>query len=282
MFRPRQPLGFTLIELLVVISIIAVLIALLLPALAKARGLGQQIVCASNMRQILLASTEYAQANRGEGPMAQYGNVWPSPSVPTWDQLLLPYVAPTIQDFTPTLEKYVGTGTIVYPPSTVGLPPVFACPAVLTGQLLYTSWAGRAVNYWRTYRINGWVGGYDPANGQYDKPPVKVSSIRNPVDTVWYMESNYGWVAGTVYGVDTTDWTPLYPEHNNGNYGPPTWIGSYGGMPNQAIGNTNIAFCDGHVAATGIEINANSGAVFGVADGKLQDPFMGMFLQPQE
>ncbi|MGC9261797.1 MAG: prepilin-type N-terminal cleavage/methylation domain-containing protein, partial [Phycisphaerae bacterium] len=66
--------AFTLVELLVVISIIALLIALLLPALARARQLAVRIQGASNMRQIGIALHEYANVYRGQYPLACISN----------------------------------------------------------------------------------------------------------------------------------------------------------------------------------------------------------------
>ncbi len=61
--RQRHYRGFTLIELLVVISIIALLIAILLPALAKARELANRAVCSVNVRSLIQSMIIYAQDN---------------------------------------------------------------------------------------------------------------------------------------------------------------------------------------------------------------------------
>ncbi|MDB5327694.1 MAG: hypothetical protein JWM57_3263 [Phycisphaerales bacterium] len=58
-------LGFTLVELLVVIGIIAVLIAILLPTIQKARQKGQQVVCMSNLTQIYGYMQMYCNNNKG-------------------------------------------------------------------------------------------------------------------------------------------------------------------------------------------------------------------------
>ena len=66
--QAKRRQGFTLIELLVVIAIIAILAALLLPALARAKQKGQQTVCTSNLKQISLAFMLYLNDHEDRFP----------------------------------------------------------------------------------------------------------------------------------------------------------------------------------------------------------------------
>ena len=60
-----QKRGFTLIELLVVLAILSILLAILLPVFAQAREKARQAICASNLRQIGLATTQYIDDSDG-------------------------------------------------------------------------------------------------------------------------------------------------------------------------------------------------------------------------
>lgn len=81
--------GFTLVELLVVISIMGVLVALLLPAIAESRELSRNVYCKSQERQLGTAIINYSVDNSGWAPLANttngYGNF-------AWMFLIAPYV----------------------------------------------------------------------------------------------------------------------------------------------------------------------------------------------
>ena len=114
--RARTP-GFTLIELLVVIGIIAVMIAMLLPSLIKAREDARRVVCLSHVRQLTQAALLYAGDNGATLPEAASANTGlESPLcprarfAPPWTQYgIEKYVLPSIGG---ALSKYLGGGML--------------------------------------------------------------------------------------------------------------------------------------------------------------------------
>jgi len=105
----RADQGFTLIELLVVIAIIAILAAMLLPALAKAKEKAKQSVCVSQLKQIGIALTMYVDDNQNYYPIDSTVNSLGQSIV--WPKELNPYLP----------QK--SSGSITSPSN-----PVFNCP----------------------------------------------------------------------------------------------------------------------------------------------------------
>ena len=126
--RATSRTGFTLVELLVVVGVIAVLIALLMPALSKARQQASRLRCMSSLRQLHIGLVCYVNDNDGYIPVAPtIAGVW------QYDY----------GGWIPMIQKYVG-----YPVgTTIPTASVFYCQEPATG-----TWS--APRYKWTYAIN--------------------------------------------------------------------------------------------------------------------------------
>ena len=79
--------GFTLIELLVVIAIIAILAAMLLPALSRSKQSARRIICINNLKQLALSTTIYVIDNEGFYPSSNSPDKWPQATRPGYENL---------------------------------------------------------------------------------------------------------------------------------------------------------------------------------------------------
>jgi len=113
--------AFTLIELLVVIAIIAILAALLLPALAKAKGKAQAIACLSNVKQWILGFRMYTEDFDDGFPYeGNPGDISTGKNLEAWHSTTTPYMSQI------SLRELYQQNSVPLP----GSKSVFVCPAV--------------------------------------------------------------------------------------------------------------------------------------------------------
>ena len=168
--RPPGHAGFTLIELLVVIAIIAILAAMLLPALAKAKDRAKTIACVSNEKQIAMGYLLYAGENNDALPVA-------GQRVPGGGGVVLP--TEWYLEISPFIAKAGGSNSTI---STVGT--VVTCPTANLALIykLVSNADDPNTNAFGGYGHNYPYLGYYDGYAAYGR--VKLAKVTKPSDTI--------------------------------------------------------------------------------------------------
>lgn len=214
--RASRNSGFTLIELLVVIAIIAILSAMLLPALSNSKAAAKCVQCLSNLRQMEIAAQIYTSDHNGSYPIAyRYATVNGVNISYAWDLTTIkgsPYrVVPGL--------LWEGQGNI----------KIQQCPS-FTGSANWLTDPYTGYNYNTSY-----IG-----HGQFESipEPAKNSAVKHPSKTVIFGDGQY---AG---GADKFMRAP-FPNPGDAGF----WGRTSGTQGFRHEGRSNATFCDGHAAS---------------------------------
>ena len=211
---PRSLHGFTLIELLVVVAIIALLVAILVPSLNKARAQAQSVVCKTNLKQIHLAVMYYAEYNSRLYPWSVSGP--PNPPGKNWSEA------------GQTITEYIGRSGMSRKQWGVGH-QVMQCPTSTASTLQND---GTEVNHC-DYVANCWVMafrymvGADPPNRTWRR----IGDISRPANIILMADG----VEDDGVSDFFTRRPSIWPQH--------TWESKIGDRHSEG---TNLLYVDGH------------------------------------
>jgi len=193
----------------VVIAIVAILAAILLPALGAARARAHRTECLSNLRQVLNLHLLYADNCRGVFCVA-------------WDKKLNQWDAGYLYKGPGILARGVRGASAV-------AEKVFCCPDANTALLINRSWTARYAGYGYNYLLSFRTADDRPPNYR----PVKIGTVNNPSGLCVVAEAacfSGGEAAATAFLYNTTSGKGGYADFRHG-------------------GNCNTAFADGHAEA---------------------------------
>ena len=218
----RQQHGFTLIELLVVISIIALLVALLLPALAQAREAAHNVICAANQKQMALAVLVYVEDHEGVVPA---GIMFNNPPSVYWPGSILPYV----QDKN-----------------------LFVCPQNIAGYDGWNAYVANGGNYMFYYEGRG-----PPQHIDSIKLPSRIFMLRETSEDWEDARKGRKFNPGAGGGLLNGNVSMKMEYFDNVNSGHKSMGGRHfrggGGGGADPWGFDNISFMDGHVTRYSME-----------------------------
>ena len=256
--------GFTLVELLVVIGIIALLIAILLPSLNRAREQAKQVQCASNMRQLGIAFVMYCNENLGWFPRSApftYSNQPERPEDWIWWQQASTNTSqgPDRNVLQSPILKYCGISSqssIPTQPLTMTREQaILRCPSdILTNHYENSADGSTDGPYYYSYSLNelmsSFTGNYYPTDYSVNPnvtmtPANRLSRVKHSADKILLIEESSTTIDDGCADLPNCDNLISVVHDHTARY-PDTYANFGGGLPNPKC-RGNVAFCDGHV-----------------------------------